>query len=142
MKIELFEKDIALVDDILAQITSHQYAQYMYDALYSKYDRAQADRVCRILINEGIAKDSGHIFIGAGESAYFIVEKGGGRYLYAQQEEAKEYEKLQREDTRLSVWERKRNKIAFWVTMANSVLLLPTIFKLVKSAIAYFSHLF
>lgn len=75
MKIELFEDDIELVDDIVGRVTKQKYAQYMYDELYS-------------------------------------------------------------------VRERKRNKITFGITIVNSALLLPTIFKIVKFAIAYFSHLF
>lgn len=94
MEIELLEDDIELVDDILQRITERQYAEYMYDELYSKYGQTQIDRVCRILINKGIIKDNGHIFIEATESTHFIVKKGGCRYLYHQQEGEKKIQRI------------------------------------------------
>lgn len=93
------------------------------------------------LCDSGVATKDSIGLSGTGKTA-FVISEGGAKYIYEREQEDINTRALENESLKLSVAEMKRNKVAFWLTILNSIILLPTVFKMVKALILYLSNLF
>lgn len=134
------ESDMPIADEILQRL-KNQYGG-ITDAEIEELttDNAQAYRICRSLCDSGVATKDSIGLSGTGKTA-FVISEGGAKYIYEREQEDI-FRALENESPKLSVAEMKRNKVAFWLTILNSIILLPTVFKMVKALILYLSNLF
>lgn len=135
------ESDMPIADEILQRL-KNQYGG-ITDAEIEELttDNAQAYRICRSLCDSGVATKDSIGLSGTGKTA-FVISECGAKYIYEREQEDINTRALENESLKLSVAEMKRNKVAFWLTILNSIILLPTVFKMVKALILYLSNLF
>lgn len=135
------ESDVPIADEILLRL-KNQYGG-ITDAEIEELttDNAQAYRICRSLCGSGAAAKNSIGLSGTGKTA-FVISEGGAKYIYEQEQEDINTRALENESLKLSVAELRRNKVAFWLSILNFIILLPAVFKMVKALILYLSNLF